>query len=131
MLWHFTIRPTEDFADVRTRVLAHVERDPRIVLWRRGALETLIFCPGEQTAELQRRWIAQGQPPSPSLASVDLLEARGRLRFNLECGPESRAMVAPFAAWVLATFPASRVVEEETQTDVTDRARSDPAYLFE
>ena len=36
-----------------------------------------------------------------------------------------------FAAWVLATFPDSRVVEEETQTDVTDRARSDPAYLFE
>ena len=130
MLWHFTIRPTEDFAAVRERVLAHVKPDPLIVLWRRGALETLIFCPGEATAELQRKWIAEGQPLSPSLASVDLLTVRGRLRFNLECSAESRAKAAPFAAWALETFPGSRVVEEETQTDVTDRALADPAYLF-
>lgn len=130
MIYHFSIGLQEAGRDQAvSAILDKARADPTILHVERGpGAHWVVFCQSPKMAQLERRCYEQSRSVGPARCML-VIDSRG-IHISQEGEDPRWSGLAGFVTWIFRSLPISRVVDWDTNEDLTELAKSQPDKFF-
>jgi len=132
---HFQIKPADSFKidDVARTIVEDTVLDPAVLHLSRGGgtIDSLVFCITPDAVDFQRQHFEQQGKVSVTYGACEIVRNAGVIHVHQDCDPRSAAQMKPVVLWILDTFGPCRVLDSDSQKEITDAVARNPSVLFE